>query len=174
MIIDLQWTFDQFLYKNVNESLSQIQESIILMKYYSFDLSGYQFRELIVKWTKIYPHNWLPLAVTEAIYQGRLKAISVEQILNVWQKKGKVQHSFNYEFVRLIKPDFSEEELNKYLEITGSFLSDLLSQENISRDYNCNDHDNNYIDANLTVNDFNPVEDFSHCFQKLRGFITNK
>lgn len=89
MIIDLQWTLDQFLYKNVNESLSQIQESIILMKYYSFDLSGYQFRELIVKWTKIYPHNWLPLAVTEAIYQGRLKAISVEQILNVWQKKVK-------------------------------------------------------------------------------------
>ncbi|WP_330204004.1 hypothetical protein [Cyanobacterium sp. Dongsha4] len=155
----------------MNDSLNQIQQTIILMKYYSFDLNSYQFRELIAKWTKIYPHNWLPLAVTEAIYQGRLKAVSVEQILNVWQKKGKIQHSFNYEFVRLIKPDFTEEELNKYLDIAGSFISDLFSPENMSKQWDYDTKETNYIEANLTVNDFNPVEDFSHCFQKLKGFV---
>jgi len=164
----------------VNDSLNQIQETIILMKYYSFDLNGYQLKELIAKWTKIYPHNWLPLAVTEAIYQGRLKAVSVEQILNVWLKKGKIQQNFNYEFIRLIKPDLNNIDVEKYLDISDVFLNNLSSQEkSLEHELSGGDransnHNLNDISENSTVNNFHPAEDFSHCFQKLRSFIINK
>ncbi len=154
----------------MNDSLNQIRETIVLMKYYSFDLNGYHFQELIAKWTKIYPHNWLPLAVTEAIYQGRLKAVSVEQILNVWFKKGKIQQSFNYEFIRLIKPNSNDVDVEKYLHISSVLLNDLSSEEiRCDRDnsnYNCSD-----ISRDSTVNNFHPAEDFSHCFQKLKSFV---
>lgn len=158
----------------MNESLNDLRQTIVLIKYYSFDLSGYKMRELIVKWTKIYPHNWLPLGVTEAIYQGRLKAVSVEQILNVWLKKREVNQSFNDEFASLIKPNviFSEEEDQelKYIftninnpDHLPSFRENNIS-ENVSIDTE------NIMD--LGVNNFEPINDYSQCFQKLKGFIS--
>lgn len=158
----------------MNDSLNQIQETIALMKYYSFDLNGYEFRELIAKWTKIYPHNWLPLATTEAIYQGRLKAISVEQILNVWLKKGKVKQSFNYEFMRLIKPDLNSVDIDKYLDINGIIENGLVSKEKLLGQVSKDDFlSENLKDINRdsTVDNFSPLEDFSHCFQKLKAFV---
>lgn len=163
-----------FFGNNVNDSLNQIQETMILMKYYNFDLHGYQLKELMAKWTKIYPHNWLPLATIEAIYQGRLKAVSVEQILNVWQKKGKVKQSFNYEFIRLIKPDISSGDIDKYLDIHSIFMNGLVTPENLLDNRDTDDsYSKNIKDINKdsTVNNFYPLEDFSHCFQKLKAFV---
>lgn len=158
----------------MNESLNDLRQTIVLIKYYNFDLQGYKMRELIVKWTKIYPHNWLPLGVTEAIYQGRLKAISVEQILNVWLKKREVNQSFNYEFASLIKPNiiFSEEEDQELKYIFTNinnpdnlpFFRDNNISENVSIDTD------NIVDSG--VNNFEPINDYSQCFQKLKGFIS--
>lgn len=126
-------------------------------------------RELMVRWTKIYPHSWLPLAVTEAIYQGRLKAVSVEQILNVWLKKREVNQSFNDEFASLIKPNiiFSEaqdQEL-KYIFTSINSPNNLSSiAENVSIE------PDKIEDSG--VDNFEPVNDYSQCFQKLKGFIS--
>lgn len=150
----------------MNESLDDLREIIILIKYYGFDLNGYKMRDLIVKWTKIYPHNWLSLGVIEAIYQGRLKVVSVEQILNVWLKKREVNKSFNDEFASLIKPSvvFSEEE-DKELKY---IFTNINNRDNLSK--------NGSIDTEnmreLGVNNFEPINDYSQCFQKLKGFIT--
>lgn len=164
--------------KVVNENLNHIRQTIILIKYYGFDLNGYKVRELIVKWTKIYPHNWLPLGVTEAIYQGRLKAISVEQILNVWLKKGCINQSFNYEFCRLIEPEMT------FLLEEDKELKDIFNNESQSRELESilqiNNRCNNQqilnqeitiVYSKSSVNNFQPLDDYSQCFQKLKAFI---
>jgi hypothetical protein len=79
-----------------------------LLVQYSFDLNGYSARELINCWQGEYETNWLHIAVIEALYQGRYKAVSVQQILNFWQRRGQVIHHFNMEFERLICSKFPE------------------------------------------------------------------
>lgn len=73
-----------------------------LLTRYSFDLSGHSVERLTGYWLSRYPQSWVRLAVIEALYQGRYKAISVEQILNLWRRRGKPLHHFNSEFERII------------------------------------------------------------------------
>jgi len=79
-----------------------------LLIHYSFDLSGYSADELVNRWQKHYPTHWLHLAVIEALYQGRYKGISVQQILAFWQRRGQEIYHFNMEFERLICSKFPE------------------------------------------------------------------
>jgi hypothetical protein len=80
--------------------------AIALLIHYSFDLSGYSASELVHRWRKQYPADWLHLAVIEALYQGRYKGISVQQILAFWLRRGQVIYHFNMEFERLICSQF--------------------------------------------------------------------
>ncbi len=73
-----------------------------LLQHYSFELAGYPLVQQIEIWIDHYPVEWLPFAIIEALYQGRYKAFSVEQILNLWQRRGQPVHHFNHEFERLI------------------------------------------------------------------------
>ncbi|MFL9457178.1 hypothetical protein AB0756_02470 [Tolypothrix campylonemoides VB511288_2] len=82
--------------------------AVALLIHYSFDLSGYSAIELVELWQKQYPGNWLHLAVIEALYQGRYKAISVQQILTCWQRRGQAIFHFNMEFERLICSKFPQ------------------------------------------------------------------
>jgi hypothetical protein len=73
-----------------------------LLTRYSFDLGGCAVESLVDSWLHHYPVQWVRLAVIEALYQGRYKAFSVEQILNLWQRRGKSLYRFNHEFERII------------------------------------------------------------------------
>lgn len=138
----------------VNGSGNQIRRAVILMKFYNFELNGHSMRELIVKWTRRYPHSWIALAVAEAIYQGRLKAVSVEQILNSWMRRGGVAQSFNCEFLRLIEPEVEEEEgMEDYNSVP------LLGMGG------------NSVPVHEATNHAPVEEDLSHFFRKLRGFV---
>jgi hypothetical protein len=77
-----------------------------LLIHYSFDLSGYQASDLVLQWRSQFPANWLHLAVVEALYQGRYKAFSVQQILAMWQRREQATFHFNMEFERLICSKF--------------------------------------------------------------------
>lgn len=81
---------------------STISYAVALLNHYGFELRGYRAEELVNLWLKSYPANWVRLAVVEALYQGRYKAVSVEQILAVWTRRGHPIHRFNHEFERLI------------------------------------------------------------------------
>jgi hypothetical protein len=81
---------------------STIAYAIALLRHYGFELRGYTPEELVTLWLKNYPAHWVRLAVIEALYQGRYKAISVEQILAVWTRRGQPIHRFTHEFERLI------------------------------------------------------------------------
>lgn len=76
--------------------------AVALLLHYIFDLGGHNARELVERWLRLYPANWVRLAAVEALYQGRYKAVSVEQILGIWQRRGQIQPHFNCEFERLV------------------------------------------------------------------------
>jgi hypothetical protein len=81
--------------------LTVTQTAAILTRY-GFELKGYTPLELIEQWLRLYPAKWVRLAVIEALYQGRYKAISVEQILRLWLRRGQPTFHFPYDFERLI------------------------------------------------------------------------
>lgn len=85
-----------------------IDLAIALLTHYSFDLGGYKAEELVMRWRNQFPSNWLHLAVVEALYQGRYKAVSAQQILAMWQRRGQPTFHFNMEFERLICSKFPE------------------------------------------------------------------
>ena len=73
-----------------------------LLDSYAFDLGREQAEKLLEYWLEMYHANWIRLATIEALYLGRYKAISIEQILNVWLRIGTPNPHFTYEFERLI------------------------------------------------------------------------
>lgn len=73
-----------------------------LIDSYDFDLGREKAQQLLQGWLEKYDASWIRLATIEALYRGRYKAISVEQILNVWLRLGVPQTHFTYEFERLI------------------------------------------------------------------------
>lgn len=73
-----------------------------LLCHYSFELGGYTIEQLLAYWLRTYPDAWVRLAIVEALYQGRYKAVSVEQILAFWQRRGQPLYHFNHEFERLV------------------------------------------------------------------------
>lgn len=82
-----------------HEAATQVVDLLI---HYSFDLGGNNTRQLIDRWQSKYPPNWIRWAVIEALYQGRYKAVSVEQILQLWQRRQQPRYHFNFEFERLV------------------------------------------------------------------------
>lgn len=87
---------------------SAIAYAVALLKHYAFELRGYTAEELVNLWLRHYKANWVRLAVIEALYQGRYKAVSVEQILAVWARRGQPIYRFNHEFERLICRKFPQ------------------------------------------------------------------
>ncbi len=79
-----------------------IAYAVALLNHYKFELRGYTAPELVNLWLRNYQANWVRLGVIEALYQGRYKAVSVEQILAVWARRGQPIFRFNHEFERLI------------------------------------------------------------------------
>jgi len=77
-------------------------EIAMLMVRYSFDLGNYSPEQWINQWLQQYPDLWLHGAVVEALYQGRYKAVSVWQILDLWQRRGKPLRHFSREFERMV------------------------------------------------------------------------
>lgn len=133
-----------------------IAYAVALLNHYKFELRGYTAPELVNLWLRNYQANWVRLGVIEALYQGRYKAVSVEQILAVWARRGQPVFRFTHEFERLIsrklpqrltakigaKSTESVAELNlPWLNSTADPISDstniedkktLLAQEEIS------------------------------------------
>lgn len=91
----------------LTETETPIDLAMKLLDRYSFDLGGCSASVLMERWLKDYSDRWIYLAVVEALYQGRYKANSVEQILTIWQRKGQAYFRFNHEFERLVCGDFA-------------------------------------------------------------------
>ncbi|NEP88301.1 MAG: hypothetical protein F6K18_16520 [Okeania sp. SIO2C2] len=73
-----------------------------LLNKYDFDLADETSEQLITRWHNKYQVEWLLLAVVEALYLGRYKAVCVEQILTLWERRGQPVYHFNSEFQNII------------------------------------------------------------------------
>jgi hypothetical protein len=78
--------------------------AIALLQNYSFDLGGYTIKDLTRAWSSFKP-EWVRQAVIESLFQGRYKAVSVNQILHLWERKGEPNCRYNHEFERLVCGD---------------------------------------------------------------------
>lgn len=87
----------------MNQLAKDISAEVVeLLHRYGFDLGDYSAHALVDYWMQQYPAPWIRLATIEALYQGRYKAISIEQILNLWRRRTRTLYHFNSEFERMI------------------------------------------------------------------------
>lgn len=103
-----------------------IAQTLALLTRYAFDLRSCTVEQLIDEWLEKYQPNWLRLATIEALYLGRYKVVSVEQILHLWERLGNPNCHFNHEFERLIC-----RKLPRYLTELSEFSKQNIS-ENLS------------------------------------------
>lgn len=141
-------------------NIEEIQKTFILLQYYHFEESFENLQIILIKWLEKYSASWLPLAVTEAIYQGRLKLVSVEQILTLWERKGAVNVGFDVTFFEFIYPH----DIDNYA--LESQLNTLFSLATKST------HHNNFPQINKEfLNRFQPSIKDSSSLEKLKAFI---
>jgi len=105
-----------------------------LLRHYSFELGHNSVEQLLAYWAEQFTAAWVLLAVIEAMYQGRYKAISVEQILALWQRRGKPLPHFNRDFEQLVSQKLPRDRTlnskehssaNSFPQKQASFLSRL-------------------------------------------------
>ena len=113
------------------KSNSLVVQIKALLTCYGFDMRGYPVSELIQQWLNHYQAPWIRLAVIEALYQGRYKTISVEQILNCWLRLGHPSYHFNHEFECLVCRKFP-----RYLRADPSNLGDKQDEEQWGKSVN--------------------------------------
>jgi hypothetical protein len=73
-----------------------------LLREYSFDVDDATTNAVIAGWLQEFDLIWVSHAITEALYQGRYKLVSVEHILALWQRRGNPIRHFNREFESII------------------------------------------------------------------------
>ncbi|WP_052055484.1 hypothetical protein [Myxosarcina sp. GI1] len=79
-----------------------LEQTTSLIRSYAFDLGKSSIEGFLQKWLDRYHASWIRLATIEALYLGRYKAVSIEQILSVWLRIGTPNTHFTHEFERLI------------------------------------------------------------------------
>ncbi|MBE9241635.1 hypothetical protein [Synechocystis salina] len=120
-----------------------ILQTVSLLTAYCFDLRGMAPKQVINGWLKDFSALWIRLAVIEALYLGRYKAVSVEHLLEFWHKKGQPNFHFSAEFERLVSQnlprslaiatDKSMEELTKIADQSWQLKVPNRGQNQISQ-----------------------------------------
>lgn len=122
-----------------------IAYAVALLSHYKFELRGYTAQELVNLWLRNYPATWVRLGVIEALYQGRYKAVSVEQILAVWGRRGQPIFRFTHEFERLISRKLPQS-LTARLGVTSTAQNQELSLPLLATNYPENTDDADWVE----------------------------
>ena len=86
----------------VNNTSQKTTQIFNLLKEYSFDVDAHSAEAVIEGWLQTFDFVWISHAITEALYQGRYKLVSVDQILKLWQRRGAPIRHFNREFETIV------------------------------------------------------------------------
>jgi hypothetical protein len=94
---------------------SDEHEVVSLIVRYGFDLGGHQAAALVRLWGSKYDQDWLLPAAIETLNRGRYKVASIEQILQSWQRQGKMTPRFTLEFAEMVlgrdcQPELEDEQ----------------------------------------------------------------
>ena len=101
-----------------------------ILKNYSFESNNLPYEKVLDSWLQRFPLNWVNLAVVESLHQGRYKVVSVEQILTLWQRRGKPSYHFNHDFERLVSNNLPKPLMS---EATPSHQSKVRVESSFSR-----------------------------------------
>jgi hypothetical protein len=83
-------------------NLTDEHEVVSLIVRYGFDLGGQQAAALVRLWGSKYDRAWLLPAAIESLDRGRYKVASIEQVLQSWQRQGKMAPRFTAEFAEMV------------------------------------------------------------------------
>lgn len=148
----------------------------VLIESYGFELNEESSEELARRWLEEYDSHWIRLAIIEALYLGRYKAFSVEQILNLWSRRGRARFHFTHEFERLIcrrlpkaLREFSEvvvaeDDDDDDISLSNPTAEDLEEEEIIQEEEET-------TDPPFSINRFTPLLDRSHIYSKLKAVV---
>ncbi|NEQ50471.1 MAG: hypothetical protein F6K11_10110 [Leptolyngbya sp. SIO3F4] len=78
------------------------QQAIALIKAFNLELQHYSPESQVLYWLNQYRAAWIRDAIIEAVYQGRYKIISVQQILLIWKRRGQSTCHFTSGFEKTI------------------------------------------------------------------------
>lgn len=76
----------------------EAQQAAALLDGYRFELGNHDAPQWVSLWIESYRPVWVRDAVIEALYQGRYKAFSVRQILELWKKRDQPIRHTTHEF----------------------------------------------------------------------------
>lgn len=172
-----------------------VSKILSLMNSYSFDTNQRNTEELVQEWLTIYDVNWIYLATIEALYLGRYKAISIEQIIYGWLRRGQPTTHFGGDFERVIcrklprhlssvnslevysengQPTPDQEENNHNSSVTDSSES-LIDTQVTPFPFSKKESSSNLLKNNTEgIKIFQPLPDASGFFQKLKAFADNQ
>jgi len=152
----------------------------VLIESYGFELNEETPEELARRWLEEYDSHWIRLAIIEALYLGRYKAFSVEQILNLWCRRGRARFHFTHEFERLIcrrlpksLREFSEtvtEEEDEDIPFSDPNGNESEDDETVSED-DSEQEEEEKTDPSFSINRFTPLLDRSHIYSKLKAVV---
>jgi hypothetical protein len=83
-------------------NLTDENEVVAIIVRYGFDLGGQQASTLVRLWGSKYDRSWLLPATIESLDRGRYKVASIEQVLQGWQRQGKMVTRYNTEFAQMV------------------------------------------------------------------------
>jgi hypothetical protein len=169
-----------------NQDLA-IPKIISLMNSYSFDTNQRNLEELVQEWLKNYDIYWIYLATIEALYLGRYKVVSIEQIMYGWSRKGQPTTHFGGDFERVICRKLprhlsdlnaeiikqSQEQNNDNSDLT-SFANPLISTQVTPFPTTKQKASTGKKKYSQGIETFKPLPDASSFFQKLKALADNQ
>ncbi|MGD1900469.1 MAG: hypothetical protein ACFB16_26460 [Phormidesmis sp.] len=84
----------------------EAQQAAALLDGYHFDLGNHDARQWVSLWLEVHRPLWIRDAVIEALYQGRYKAVSVRQILELWQRRSQPIRHATHDFEAAVCRDY--------------------------------------------------------------------
>ncbi len=147
----------------------------VLIENYGFELQDETPQELAQRWLEDYEPRWVRLAIIEALYLGRYKAFSVEQILSLWARRGQPKVHFTSEFEHLIcrrlpkaLREFSEEATEEMVTASPSQSESSPATEETDHSTAEEGEEEPEIEP-FNIDRFTPLFDRSYFYSKLKA-----
>lgn len=142
----------------------------VLIENYGFELEEETPQTVAVRWLEEYEPAWIRLAIIEALYLGRYKAISVEHILQLWDRRGQARFHFTHEFEQLICRRLPKalREFSIAIKDEGN-ISSSVRQAQPETEPEVVPENEEETEPPFSINRFTPLLDRSQAYSKLKA-----